>query len=200
MSENESALVRLWRLRPWSSSPLLRVSDRLEVLVRAFAVLLVVVSVPVCGAIGTVTYTGAAARIAAADVGKDNVSAVLTADTVRMPAADRYGAHQDRYEAAVKWTHDGGEGTATVEVTGPQSAGAQVMVWIGADGKPTAAPAKPGTAAAEGIGTGLAILVESWFAAAAAVWITSTVVESRRNSRWDREWRLLNRPIGKDTL
>ncbi|WP_157762106.1 Rv1733c family protein [Nocardia yamanashiensis] len=191
---------RLWQVRPWNTNPLMRLSDRLEILVRAFAVLVVVAAVPMAGAIGTVSYTGAADRIAAEDAGKTWVSATLTADAQRLHESDRYGAHQERYTAAVQWDSAGKTGSGTVDVPGPQAVGSTVSLWIGRDGKPAAAPSRPGSAAAEGVGTGLAILVESWCAAAASVWLTGTVLDARRNARWEREWKLLNRPIGKDTL
>lgn len=192
--------MRLWRVRPWNPSPLMRVSDRFEVVVRALAVVAVAVAVPVSGAIGTVSYTGAMARIAAQDAGKEHVDATLTGDVQRVPAADRYGAHQDRYQGPASWNHDGHTMTGTIDAPGPQTAGSTVTLWIGKDGNPTIAPAKPGAAAAEGIGTGLAVLVESWCATAASVWITSTALDARRNARWEREWKALNRPIGKDSL
>ncbi|MFF2549677.1 hypothetical protein ACFVUS_01705 [Nocardia sp. NPDC058058] len=200
MSESPPTSVRAWRVRPWNPNPLMRFSDRFEVIVRALAVAAVVVAVPVSGAIGTVSYTGAAARIAAQDAGKEHVDATLTGEALRLPAADRYGVHQDRYQAPATWNHDGHTMIATIDVPGPQTTGSTVPLWIGNDGNPTVAPARPGAAAAEGVGTGLAILVESWCAAAATVWITGTVLETRRNSRWEREWRSINRPIGKDSL
>ncbi|WP_326362287.1 Rv1733c family protein [Nocardia sp. CDC160] len=191
--------TRLWRVRPWNPNPLMRVSDRAEVVLRAVAVVVVAAAVPIAGAVGTVSYTGAQARIAAQDAGKTKVTATETADAVRLPDSDHYAGHQDRYQAPVQWTIDGKSGTATVDVIGPQAAGSSVTLWV-KDGQPTLAPARPGAAAAEGIGTGLAVLVETWCAAAASVWFTGTVFDARRYARWEREWRGINRPIGKDTL
>ncbi|MET8430813.1 MULTISPECIES: Rv1733c family protein [unclassified Nocardia] len=191
--------TRLWRVRPWNRNPLLRVSDRAEVVLRAVAVVVVAAAVPVAGAVGSVSYTGAQDRIAAQDAGKVRVTATETADAVRLPDSDHYAGNQARYQAPVQWNSDGKTETATVDVPGPQVAGATVTVWI-KNGQPTQAPARPGAAAAEGIGTGLAVLVETWCAAAATVWFTGTVFDARRYARWEREWRGINRPIGKDTL
>ncbi|MTE15649.1 hypothetical protein GLP40_23120 [Nocardia sp. CT2-14] len=176
----------------------MRVSDRAEVVLRAVAVVVVAAAVPVAGAVGTVSYTGAQARIEVQDAGKTKVTATETADAVRLPDSDHY-AGQTRYQAAVQWDSDGKLATATVDVPGPQVAGATVTLWI-KNGQPTLAPARPGAAAAEGIGTGLAVLVETWCAAAATVWFAGTVLDARRYARWEREWRGINRPIGKDTL
>nr|WP_157514445.1 hypothetical protein [Nocardia concava] len=175
----------------------MRVSDRAEVLLRAVAVVVVVAAVPVAGAIGTVSYTGAQARIASQDAGKTKVNAIETGDAVRVAGSDHY-AGQQRYQAPVQWEIDGKTATATVDVTGPQVTGATVTLWV-KNGQPTLAPARPGAAAAEGIGTGLAVLVETWCAAAATVWFTGTVFDARRYARWEREWRGINRPIGKDS-
>lgn len=198
--EAPSAVVRMWRVRPWNPNPLLRVSDRFEVLVRVLAVLAVVVAVPISGAIGTVSYTGAVARIAAQDAGKTQVTATVTADAQLLPTADHYGAQPDRYQVPVQFMFDAHARTATIELPKPKLSGSTTALWIGPEGNPTMAPARPGSAAAEGVGTGLAILVESWCATAASVWITAAVLDSRRSARWEREWRLLNRPIGKDSL
>ncbi|MGX1804361.1 Rv1733c family protein [Nocardia sp. NPDC055321] len=200
MSETPSWSIRWWRMLPWNPSPLMRGSDRFEIVLRFFAAIAVVVAVPVAGAAGTAGYTGAAARIAAQDAGKSRVEAQVTEQAVRLGTSDRYGAYHDRYEARVRWTFAGTEQTAKVEVDTLAQVGEQVPLWIDRDGKPATAPTRAGAAAAEGIGTGLALLVETWCAAAASVWIASTVLESRRNARWEREWRELNRPIGKDTL
>nr|WP_297624101.1 hypothetical protein [Nocardia sp.] len=178
----------------------MRVSDRFETLMRVLAALAVVVAVPISGAIGTVSYTGAQARIVAQDAGKTRVTATLTADAQRLATADRYGAQPDRYQVPVQWMFDAHARTGTIEIPGPQAVGTTTSMWIGPDGNPAIAPARPGSAAAEGVGTGLAILVESWCATAASVWITAAVLDSRRNARWEREWRMLNRPIGKDSL
>ncbi|MBL1074163.1 hypothetical protein JK358_07115 [Nocardia sp. 2] len=178
----------------------MRASDRAEVVIRALAVVAVVVAVPLSGALGTVSYTGAAARIAAEDTGKVRVVANIAEDSRVVLEPDRYGVRTDRYQAAVQWNYEGHHGKATIDVTGPQTVGAEVPLWIDREGQPTTAPARPGAAAAEGIGTGLAVLVETWCAAAAAVWFSGALLDARRNARWDREWRLMNRPIGKDTL
>ncbi|WP_157573796.1 Rv1733c family protein [Nocardia jejuensis] len=191
--------MRLWQARPWNTSPLMRVSDRFEVVVRALAVLLAAIAIPMAGAIGTVSYTGAVDRITAQDAGKSHITATVTADAQRMLESDRMRVPPDRYQAPVEWVVDGRTETAVVEVTGPQVPGAAVPLWIGKDGRPTAEPARPGSAAAEGIGTGIAILIECWCAAAAAVWITASVLDARRNAHWEREWKSINRPIGKDS-
>ncbi|MEV6772408.1 hypothetical protein AB0N05_27620 [Nocardia sp. NPDC051030] len=200
MSKSAKLPGRLWQVRPWNPSPLMRVSDRVEVVLRGLAVVVAVGAVPMAGAIGTVSYTGAVDRIASADAGKAQVSATLTSDAQRLLDSDRLRNPPDRYEAPVQWLFDGHTENAKVDVTGPQAAGATVQIWISKDGKPTTAPTRAGAAAAEGIGTGIAVLVETWCATAATVWITGTALDARRHARWEREWRTMNRPIDTDTL
>lgn len=190
----------MWRGRPWNPNPLMRVSDRAEVVLRVFAVLVAAAVVPIAGAVGTVSYTGAQVRIASEDAGKVQVTATTTADAKRVLDDTNYAVHQDQYQAPVQWNSDGHVGTATVQVPGPDAAGSTISLWLSAANVPTTPPARPGAAAAEGVGAGLAVLVETWCATAATVWFTGTVLDARRHARWEREWRSINRPIGKDTL
>ncbi|MBF6239298.1 hypothetical protein IU474_19820 [Nocardia otitidiscaviarum] len=191
--------VRLWRVQPWNPNPLMRASDRWEALIWLVAVLAALVAVPLAGAIGTTAYTGAAARIAAEDAGKTRVTATVVGMPDDVTGAGG-GVRVERFPATVRWDADGRTGEADVNLSTPAVAGADAEVWLGVDGTPTAPPAKPGSAAAEGVGTGLAILVETWCAAAALVWVTHAALTARRNARWDQEWRTMNHSIGRDTL
>lgn len=187
--------VRLWRVQPWNPNPLMRASDRWESLIWLIAVLAALLAVPIAGAAGTASYTGAAARIAVEDSHKTLVTATVTG----VPEAAS-GVRLERYPATVRWDHEGRTGTADVDLAKPATTGTTTPIWINDSGKPTAPPARTGTAAAEGVGTGLAILVETWCAAAVLVWVTHSLLNARRNARWDREWRSMNNKIGRDTL
>ncbi|MFI6871773.1 hypothetical protein [Nocardia sp. NPDC050406] len=191
--------LRLWRVQPWNPNPLMRASDRWESLVWLLAVLAALVAIPIAGAVGTASYTGAAARIAAADADKTRVTATVTGAPETVVSAHN-GVRLERFPATVRFEHDGRTETVDVDLATPAVAGSTTQLWITADGKPTTPPARAGTAAAEGVGTGLAILVETWCAAAALVWITHALLTSRRNAKWDREWRGMNSHIGRDTL
>lgn len=191
--------LRLWRVQPWNPNPLMRMSDRWESLVWLLAVLAALLAIPIAGAVGTASYTGAATRIATADAHKTQVTATVTA-IPKTTVADRGGVRLERFPATVRWDHEGRTVTADVELSTPPVVGGTTQLWVTGDDKPTTPPARPGTAAAEGVGTGLAVLVETWCAAAALVWVTHGLLTVRRNARWDREWRSMNKPIGRDTL
>ncbi|NNH70694.1 hypothetical protein HLB23_12600 [Nocardia uniformis] len=191
--------LRLWRVQPWNPNPLMRASDRCEALVWLIAVFAALMAVPIAGAVGTASYTGAADRIAAEDAGKTRVTATVT-DTPETVVGDRSGVRVERFPVTVRWNHDGNTGSADLDLTTPAIAGTHTPVWIDRDGNSTTAPARTGTAAAEGIGTGVAILVETWCVAAVLVWATRGLSNSRRNATWDREWRTMNNRIGRDTF
>lgn len=190
--------VRLWRSRPWSSSPLMRVSDRIEALVRIVAVVVILIAVPVAGAVGTAAYTWAAERIRAENATKVVVPATVIAKPERIVTLGGHGMSEERFEAALRWDRGGRSGAATMEVPEAVAQGDEVPVWLGADGKPTAPPRQSGAAAVDAMNAGLALLVGIWVGALALVSCTVRLLSTRHDAGWDREWRQISRSIGKE--
>ncbi|WP_330252978.1 hypothetical protein OG874_44270 [Nocardia sp. NBC_00565] len=188
--------VRMWRVQPWNPSPLMRVSDRVQGLVRILVVLVLLLGVPAAAASGTAAYSSAAEQIRAENATKTAVSATVIGTPVRMQVADRNGTTAEHYQAAVTWDRDGKSGRATIVVPDTAQAGAAVPLWLGPDGQPTAAPQRSSAAAIRGIGVGATVLIEIWVGAAAVLWSTGWVLDHRRHARWDREWRQISHPTG----
>ncbi|NUS42692.1 MAG: hypothetical protein HOQ24_03200 [Mycobacteriaceae bacterium] len=189
-----STAVTLWRLCPWHRNPLHRSSDRIEGVVRIFAVLVALVAIPVACSIGTIRYTVAAEHLRAEDAAKTAVTATIVDKPTRPTAIDGAGADPTRSEAVVRWQQNGRSGTAEVSAESTSAVGDPVPVWLGPDGRPTTAPRTSRTAAAEGVSAAVALLALVWTTAAALVWITASLCGIRRNARWDREWSDLDRP------
>ncbi|SUD49372.1 Probable membrane protein Rv1733c/MT1774 [Nocardia otitidiscaviarum] len=196
MSASSALPLRIWRLRPWATNPLMRFSDRCESSVRIVAVAIALAAVPLAGAAGTVSYTETAERLAVQNAGKIEVPATLVGDPHPAAAASR--ADTGRFEATVRWEYDGRSGTTTVPVTGGLRAGERTSAWLTADGTPTDSPQRAGTAAEAGIGTGAAVLLITWSAAAALAAGTGCALDARRRAAWEAEWRGMTRPIGRD--
>ncbi|WP_328401625.1 Rv1733c family protein [Nocardia sp. NBC_00403] len=186
-----SPVARLWWMRPWNPNPLLRPSDRLEAVLRIIATLVVLVAIPIAGALATTAYTSDAARIRTEDAAKTAVSATITAEPGQLKA--------HLFEAPVQWTRDGRPGTATVRVSSKASLGDQVVVWLDSDVLPTTPPHPPGVAAMTGIGVGVVVLVATWFAAWSLVKGSGWLLERHHDAQCARQWRQLNRPIREDT-
>ncbi|MEV6325286.1 hypothetical protein AB0M45_29505 [Nocardia sp. NPDC051787] len=199
MSEFPLLPVRLWRLCPWHTNPLIRASDRIQALAGMFAIAVALLAVPLAGAAGTAGYTDAMARIRVENAAKAEAMATVTAKPKRTVIATRqHGLTNERYEAAVRWNHDGKSGTAVVEVPSGSALGAEVPIWLGPDGQPTTAPKRSDAAVGEGISTGLALLAGSWGGALLLAWGVGKLLDARRAASWDREWRRIGRPLGQD--
>ncbi|MBB5916543.1 hypothetical protein BJY24_005455 [Nocardia transvalensis] len=190
--------LRLWRVQPWSGNRLMRVSDRLEGVLRIVAAMVMLAAVPVAGAAGTAHYTAAVGEVRAENAAKTGVTAIVVEDPVLMPAVSVKDEGGERFEARVRWTHAGTTGEATREVSVKVRPGDGVPMWIGPDGRPTAPPLPGNAAAARGIGFGVGLLVQVWAGALAVVAVTRCVLGSRNRERWAQEWRTVSRPIGHD--
>lgn len=77
MSRKDPVVVRWWRLRPWSPNPLIRGSDRIETVAVIVMVAVVVLLVPIAGAIGTVSYAQLTERSHQAITGARQVPALV---------------------------------------------------------------------------------------------------------------------------
>lgn len=184
---------RLWRLRPWNPNPLMRGSDRCQVVIRMFVVALALLAVPVAGTVGTCAYTSSAESIAASNAGK--VRVVATVVTAPRRATSFTGSALPRYEKTVRWEHGGRIETATVPSEATAVVGAELPMWLGPDGRPADPPRQPAGAAADGICIALVVLVASWCAAVGIDRRATRLLDRRRAVRWDAEWRGYSRPI-----
>lgn len=199
MSEYPLLPDRLWRMCPWRTNPLIRAFDRIQALVWMFAITVVLLAVPLAGAAGTASYTDAVARIRVENAAKAAAMATVTAKPERTVIATRqHGLTSERYEAAVRWSHDGKSGTAVVEVPSGSALGAEVPIWLGPDGQPTTAPKRSSAAVGEGVSAGLALLAGVWGGALLLAWGVGRLLDTRRAASWDREWRRIGRPLGQD--
>lgn len=195
MTRYPSLALRAWRTGPWTANRLMRPSDRIESVIRILAVVVVLAAVPICAAMGTARYTDAAVQIRGENAAKTAVTATIVTDPVRATGTST-DVSADRYDATVRWTHDGRSGEATTTVAASAHPGQQLTLWLGPDGRPAAAPLPAGTAAMRGVGLGMATFVEICFATAALVWLTAWVCGARHRAGWAKEWRKISRPIG----
>ncbi|MGW5516261.1 Rv1733c family protein [Nocardia africana] len=195
MTRYPSLALRTWRTGPWAANRLMRPSDRIEAVIRILAVVAVLAAVPICAAVGTARYTDAAVQIRDENAAKTAVAATIITDPVRTTATSM-DVSADRFEAAVRWTHDGRPGEATTTVAASAHPGQQLTMWLAPDGRPTAAPLPADTAAMRGVGLGMATFVEICFATATLVWLTAWAFGIRHRAGWAREWRQISRPIG----
>lgn len=199
MLKYPSPVVRMWRARPWNSNPLMRGSDRFEALVRMLAAAVLLLAIPIAGAVGTAGYTAAAARIGADNSTKVVVTAAVTGKSERTSTTmARAEVSAEHFTAPVSWHQDGHSGTATVEVPAQTNPGDEVSVWLAADGNPTGPPQGPGVAVGAGVGAALAVLAGVCGGALVLVAVAAWILGGRRNARWELEWRQFGQRAGGD--
>lgn len=191
-------IERVVRARPWDPNPLMRTSDRVEGSVRLLSALAIVAAVPLAGAAGTNGYTTAATEIQRDNATKTAVAATVSADPEDKSTVDSYGTTTERYETPVQWSRDDRTGAATVTVARRVAVGDSVSIWLGPDGRPTAAPTPPSAAAARGVSAGIWVLVEVWGGAAGASGLTHWALGWHHSRTWAREWWANNHPIDQD--
>ncbi|MEV4238810.1 hypothetical protein ACIBJI_21960 [Nocardia sp. NPDC050408] len=177
----------------------MRLSDRVEALVWLFAVIVMLVAVPVAGAAGTAGYTAAASRIRVENATKVAVPATITTKPVRIVTVDAYGSTTERFDATVRWNQNDRSGTTTSEVPDKSAPGDAVRVWLDGNGKVTTPPVRPINAANSGIGIGTTVLAVIWSGAALLGYGTGSLMRIRRYAALDREWRGMSRPVGQDS-
>ncbi|WP_433754558.1 Rv1733c family protein [Nocardia sp. CA-135398] len=199
MSEYPSIPIRMWHRRPWRTSSLMRVSDRVEALVWLFAIIVMLVAVPVAGAAGTAGYTAAANRIRVENSTKVTVPATITTKPERIVTVDAYGSTTERFDATVRWDQSGRSGTTTTEVPDKSVPGDEVQVWLDANGTVTAPPVRPINAANSGIGIGATVLAAIWSGAILLGCGTGRLLRAHCSVALDREWRGMSPPVGQDS-
>ncbi|WP_063053771.1 Rv1733c family protein [Nocardia arthritidis] len=180
-----TTLTRLWSLQPCSPNQLMRPSDRIESAVRVFAVIAVLIAVPVAGALATDTYADTSAEIRGENITKSSVHALIIDEPVEIAT--------HRFEARVGWDEAGRTGSAVVPVGERTRPGDRVELWLDAGGAPTTRPPHPYSAVVTAIGVAVFVLVGVWLCGWCLVNGLAQVLERQRGARWDREWRRICR-------
>ncbi|WP_425295071.1 Rv1733c family protein [Nocardia cyriacigeorgica] len=187
MSGHPSAPIRIWRMRPWNTNPLMHAHMRFETLAVALLLLASIIAVPIAGAVGTAAYSGMRTRILTDNATKILASVTIADDPVHLKS-------ERRFQATVRWYQDGQDNTLIAPVPHTAERGQQVTVWIGADGTPVDPPRQTSDAVLDGLGAGIAVLCGTWFTATLLIWCGRLLGDHRRRTAWAAEWQQLNHP------
>lgn len=171
-----------WWARVLGRNPLVRRSDRIEVLVLCLAALIAVVAVPIAGAIGTHVHEERTQLYAEEAATKHEVIATAAEDgtVVTRPKSITYTA-ETTWSDYGTWHHD--------TVTWPESVkdGDQQYIWVNQVGDYVEPPPPPGRADSEALGAGLAVWLGAAGASAALVYLVRCRLDRWRYAVWDRE-------------
>ncbi|ORA34875.1 Rv1733c family protein [Mycobacterium aquaticum] len=171
-----------WIRRLATHGPLVRTSDRVEAAVAFLVLILVLLAVPVAGALGTTAYDTRVHEYAAQRLTSHRIDAITTDDS--SPSKMRY---QDAYVTQVQWQFAGKQYIDTIRTPVRLKPGDHKSIWVDAAGNRTVAPLTDHDAAIDAVG----IAIASWLAVAGAGAAMLVVVRSQANRHryagWDRE-------------
>jgi hypothetical protein len=170
-----------WWIQVFGRNPLVRPSDRIEVLVLSFAVLVTVVAIPVAAAIGTSVHDARACVYAEEALTRHQVTATAIEDGVVVVQPPDIS-----FTARARWTASGREDSGVVEWLGRAKIGDQQAIWVNDAGENVGPPTSPSRA--DGDAVAIAILV--WFGVAGAsaglVYVVRRWLDRCRYAQWDR--------------
>lgn len=171
-----------WIRRLATHGPLVRTSDRIEAAVAFLVLVLVILVVPVAGALGTTAYDTRAHEYAAQRLTSHRVDAITTDGSA--PSKMR---HQDVFVTPVQWQFAGKQHIDTIRTAVRLKPGDHKPIWVDTAGNRTVAPLTDRDAAIDAV----SIAVASWLAiagaGAAVLVVVHTRVNRRRYAGWDRE-------------
>lgn len=185
MSTHPLLPQRMWNMRPWRTSPLMRVSYRVESALHVGAILLILLAIPVAAILGTHTYSARIQQCDRVAASIHSVTATLTSD------ADPHDMVYGVMTAKTGWTYAGRPHAGDAIVTAKARAGDHISVWVNDAGDQTSKPPTHAQALPDAIA--LAFGVFGLFTAVIlAVWhLIGWWLESRRRAGWSREWAAL---------
>lgn len=162
-------------------NPLVRVTDRFEALALFAVGAVMILTVPVAGAMGTATYDRLSETFAAERLVRQDVDATAVADSREDPEP-----YQTLYVTTVTWTYNGVTHEDDVR-THRINAGDTVVISVDGAGNRTARLPTDDDAAVQAVLTALGL----WFAAVAASGLSWLLLRMRlnhlRSTAWDRE-------------
>jgi hypothetical protein len=171
-----------WIRRLATHGPLVRTSDRVEAAVSLLILVIVVLALPVAGAIGTTTHDSRAREYAALRLTSHQVDAIATDDSI--PGKLRY---QDTYTTPLQWQFAGRHHSGTIRTRAMMKPGDRKQIWVDAAGNQTVAPLTDRDAAIDAVGAAVASWAVVAGAGATAMVVLRYQLNRRRYAAWDRE-------------
>lgn len=176
---------RVWNMRPWRSSPLMRASYRVQALLRLITAAAMIGTVPLAIFAGMVTFHDVVAQNAKATAGVHTVMATI--DNVPDPKAYPPSGIA---VVPVHWTDNGKRHTDQMGVGPDARKGQQEPILVQADGNP-APPQEQVEPTPNAVIVGL-ITFALANVVLLALWRLFTLwLDRRRRRQWEREWSAL---------
>jgi len=170
-----------WRLaQVRGRNPLVRTSDRIDVVVMALAVALSLFSVPVAGAIATAVHDDRAHVYAAERQDRHRVAATATSDSPTSPRGSVSVVQ-------ARWQFGDVENAGAFTSDAPVKQGSSVDIWVDGKGRHVSAPAPTWQAGVDATGAAVAFWLSVTAAAALLVALVRQGLKRARYAGWNRD-------------
>jgi hypothetical protein len=164
-----------------------RASDRLELLIVAVGILVVVLAAACAGALGTAVHDARSrVYIAQAQTRHTVVAEAINDSTIVLGADDNATRTVD-----ARWQVDGAEHTGTIALDRTVKTGDPLRIWVDRNGNRVDAPTPTSQAGVDAVLVAYLVWQSVVLAAAALIWWGRSHLDRLRDSAWERDIRVL---------
>jgi hypothetical protein len=168
-------------------NPLVRTSDRIELLIIALGVLIALAATACAGALGTAVHDVRSRVYLAEAQTRHTVIATAIEDNTTILGVG--GNAVTRVNA--RWQVDGTQHTGGFTIDGPVKTGDPLTIWVDRDGNRVDAPTPTSQAGVDAVAAACAAWLTVIFAVTGVVWWGRSRLDRRRISGWERDLRSL---------
>lgn len=173
---------RAWWVRVWGNNPLVRSSDRLEALVVALAVLVIVVATPFAAAVGTSVHDSRSRSVLEQARNTSQATAVAVGRGSVVPQTSGVA-----FVARATWKVGGRDHTEVIDWPDRAKVGDRQAIWVDAQGDLASPPPTPDRAVADAVGAGLGVWIGVAGIATGSACLARLRLNRWRYAQWDRE-------------
>jgi len=177
---------RWWVLRAFGRNPLVRAIDRLELLIVAVGVFVVVVAAACAGAMGTAVHDKRSGVYLVQAQTRHAVTARAIDDSTIVVGVDDTATR-----VSARWQADGIDHNGVLAWHGAVKTGDPLRIWVDRDGKRVDAPTPTAQAGVDAVCVAYSAWQTVVLAVAGAIWWGRSRLDRRRDSAWERDIRCL---------
>lgn len=176
-----------WVLRACGRNPLVRDSDRLELLIVSLGILVVLIAAACAGALGTAVHDSRSSMYTAQAQTRQTVTARAIDDSSFDFGSEEYPTTR----VNARWQANGTEHSGALTVDKAVKTGEQLTIWVDRNGDHVEAPTPTSQAGVDAVGVAYTAWQMVALAAAGLICWGRSRLERRRESAWEREIRCL---------
>jgi hypothetical protein len=177
-----------WVLRACGRNPLVRRIDRLELLIVALGILVVVVAAAFAGALGTAVHDARSrVYIAQAQTRHTVIARAIDDSTIVLGVDDNTATTR----VNARWQVNGSEHTGSLNWDHAVKTGDPLTIWVDRSGDRVDAPTPISQAGVDAVGVAYMAWQSVALAAAGLIWWGRSRLDRRRDSAWERDIRCL---------